>query len=331
MAANYFKVERTPQFILGQYRLDFDPDSEVTAIKKSIVARNTRTLGLERYTFDGSSLYTAKQLEEGIFKCSFEGKDIMIEIRRTGTILNDHDQAFQIFNLIFRDSMEKLKLQNIKRNFYDPASAIEIPEAKLELWPGYLTSIRAYEDDKLLLCTEITHKFMRNITIYEIARDLMRSTRDWQDALRKEIIGTTVLTDYTNKTYNIDDIDFTMTPKSSFKSARGEETSFMAYYREKYDIRIRDERQMMLVSRARERDIRAGQPENIYLVPELSRATGLTDRLRADFRLMQNISRYTRLSPDDRVKALSKFNRRIQTNAESVAVLNRWEMSLSKG
>lgn len=87
----------------------------------------------------------------------------------------------------------------------------------------------------------------------------------------------------------------------------------------------------MLVSRARERDIRAGQPENIYLIPELSRATGLTDSLRGDFRLMQKISQYTRLSPDDRVNALKKFNRRILSNTESVAVLTRWDMMLSKG
>lgn len=226
--------------------------------------------------------------------------------------------------------MAQLHLQNIKRNYYDPKAKIAVPEGKLELWPGYLTSIRTYENDKVLLCAEIIHKFMRNETIYEIARTCMRD-KDWQDKLRREIIGTTVLTDYTNKTYNIDDIDFTMTPRSSFKSLSGDEQTFLDYYKNKYNISIKDERQMMLVSRARERDIRAGQPENIYLIPELSRATGLTDSLRADFRLMQKISNYTRLSPEDRVNALNKFNRRLQETPESIKILTDWELELSRG
>jgi aubergine-like protein len=225
--------------------------------------------------------------------------------------------------------MQQLRLQNIKRNYFDPQAKIAVPEGKLELWPGYLTSIRSYENDNILLCAEIIHKFMRNETVYEIARSLM-SSPDWQDTLRKEIVGTTVLTDYTNKTYNVDDIDFTMTPRSTFLSSNGDETNFMEYYKNKYNIMINDDRQMMLVSRAKERDIRAGMPENIYLIPELSRATGLTDRLRSNFKLMQQISAHTRLSPEDRVKALHKFNRRIQTTEGSVKILRQWELELSR-
>lgn len=61
---------------------------------------------------------------------------------------------------------------------------------------------------------------------------------------------------------------------------------------------------MMLISKARERDIRAGKPENI--IPELCHGNGLTIGLR----LMQQISNFTRLNPSDRVKALIKFNKR---------------------
>jgi aubergine-like protein len=328
MSANFFVVKTTPNFNLGQFRVDFLPVADVTSTKKQIVWKNKDILGLDRYTFDGASLYTATRLEERTFDGEFNGKPMQITIRRTGTILNNDDQAFQILNLIFRDAMAQLKLQNIKRNYYDPQAKIAVPEGRLELWPGYLTAIRTYENNNILLCAEIIHKFMRNETVYEIARSLMNNHRDWKDMLRKEIVGTTVLTDYTNKTYNIDDIDFDMTPRSTFKPTHGDETNFVNYYRSKYDIKIQDDRQMMLVSRARERDIKAGQPENIILIPELSRATGLTDSLRANFRLMQQISAYTRLSPEDRVTALRRFNRRIQSTPESVRILRQWELEL---
>lgn len=49
---------------------------------------------------------------------------------------------------------------------------------------------------------------MRKETILEIAKGIMKTSKNWHEDLKKEVIGTTVLTDYTNKTYMIDDIDF---------------------------------------------------------------------------------------------------------------------------
>lgn len=39
----------------------------------------------------------------------------------------------------------------------------------------------------------------------------------------------------------------------------------------------------MLISKAKARDIRAGQAEIIALVPELCRATGITEEMRTNF------------------------------------------------
>ena len=43
----------------------------------------------------------------------------------------------------------------------------EVRDFKLELWPGYITSIRQHERD-ILLCAEITHKVMRNETLLDV-------------------------------------------------------------------------------------------------------------------------------------------------------------------
>lgn len=53
---------------------------------------------------------------------------------------------------------------------------------------------------------------------------------------------------------------------------------------QRYNIDIRDPEQPMLVSKAKLRDIRGGQDEQILLVPELCRATGITDDMRNNFR-----------------------------------------------
>ncbi|PSN42981.1 hypothetical protein C0J52_13213 [Blattella germanica] len=47
--------------------------------------------------------------------------------------------------------------RDVGRYYFDAQSRQRINEYKLELWPGYITSIRQHEQE-LLLCTEITHK-----------------------------------------------------------------------------------------------------------------------------------------------------------------------------
>ena len=48
---------------------------------------------------------------------------------------------------------------------------------------------------------------MRKESILDIATGLMRNSgRNWHELLEKQIVGSTVLTDYTNKTYQIDSV-----------------------------------------------------------------------------------------------------------------------------
>lgn len=53
---------------------------------------------------------------------------------------------------------------------------------------------------------------------------------------------------------------------------------------QRYDKVIRDPRQPLLISKAKARDVRGGEDSNILLIPELCRATGITDPMRANFR-----------------------------------------------
>lgn len=71
---------------------------------------------------------------------------------------------------------------------------------RVEVWPGYITSIRQHEQD-ILMCAEIGHKIMRAETVYDIIVRVRHEARhDFHKALEKTLLGTTVLTDYNNKT-----------------------------------------------------------------------------------------------------------------------------------
>jgi aubergine-like protein len=60
--------------------------------------------------------------------------------------------------------------------------------------------------------------------------------------VNRELAGTTIMTRYNKTLYRVDEIDFTKSPKSTFKQRKqggGEkEISFAQYYQERYNARV---------------------------------------------------------------------------------------------
>lgn len=101
-----------------------------------------------------------------------------------------------------------------------------------DLWPGYMISIRQYEQD-IMLCVEITHKVMRTDTVLDMINYMMRQPRpDQNSQLKSAVQGLLVLTDYNNRTYLITDVDFDVTPQSLFSLRTGRVLSYSQYYKE---------------------------------------------------------------------------------------------------
>lgn len=66
----------------------------------------------------------------------------------------------------------------------------------------------------------------------------------------------------------------------------------------------------------------------ISLIPELCYITGLTDEMRANFRLMKAIHQHTRVSPEQRHAAMKKFIRSVKENGKASSIMGAWGMSL---
>lgn len=193
----------------------------------------------------------------------------------------------------------------------------------MELWPGYVTSIRQHEYD-VLLCAEISYKVLRTETVY----DLFRNVRGAGD-LTNAVVGSIVITDYNNTTYRVDRVESGMTPMSTFLK-KGEPITYMDYYRTRYNITIRDEKQPLLVSKANARQKRGGSPEEFFLVPELCRLTGITDQMRNNFHLMKAMSEHTRVDPRNRQERLREFNARLHQSEDSKRAFNEFGLDLDK-
>ncbi|KAF4517180.1 Argonaute-3 [Ephemera danica] len=328
LKANYFNLASVTDWVLYQYHVDFAPEEDRSFMRRRLLNDHKEILG--GFIFDGMILYSNnRHPNPTIFHSQREGDDAKIQITLTFTRqVNQGDHEYlQFFNILMRKCLAALKLQLVGRNFFDPQAKVDIAQYHLELWPGYVTSIRQHEQ-QILMCTEIAHKVMRTDTVLSLLYKLQQNNDpDIKHSFQNAVLGLVVLTDYNNRTYRVDDVDFRVSPNSTFKM-KDQEITYAAYYNQRYNLKIKDMNQPLLLSKSKAKDLRAGVPETVFLVPELCRMTGLTDDMRSNYRLMSALAEHTRVGPSKRVEKLQAFSRRLRSEKAIVEDLQEWNMAV---
>lgn len=121
-----------------------------------------------------------------------------------------------------------------------------------------------------------------------------------------------------------------MNPESTFSTAKGETITFIEYYKRQYQIEIQDAKQPLLIHRPKKKGLAEGEADRIIcLIPELCLMTGLTDSMRADFRVMKDVATITRISPQARAEAVDKFIKRIKADPEAYKLLTNWGLKIA--
>ncbi|XP_044740246.1 piwi-like protein Siwi [Chrysoperla carnea] len=333
LQTNYYELLSTPDWKLFEYSVTFDPSEDRLDFRRKMMRVHEKTLGGGGYIFTGGNLYTTHRLGKDILEVfsdhPVEEKPIRITLKLSQELPPTSHQYLQLFNSLIRNCLRFLKLQLVGRNYFDAKASVDIRDHRMELWPGYVTSIRQHETT-ILMCSEITHKVMRRDTVLDFLKECYhRDAKEARQLFEKGIIGAVVLTDYNNRTYRIDDVDWENSPSSTFKLRTNEEISYAEYFKKKYQKNIVDMRQPMLISKAKPREIRMNMADLIYLVPELCRMTGLTDSQRANFTLMRTLSEYTRVAPDNRIQKLQEFSQRLLKNSDITNLFRQWDLKLS--
>lgn len=165
LSANYFSLNKNPSFDLVQYRVDLAPNVEATMIRKAILREQKTILG--EFLFDGTTMFLTRRLPDIITNISTKRKDgseLKITLKYVNVVSMNDDTSLQTLNIILRSSMEGLKLQLVGRNLFDPQAKIDISDYKLQLWPGYQTSIRQHENNILVNC-ELQHKVSKKFRV----------------------------------------------------------------------------------------------------------------------------------------------------------------------
>ncbi|XP_018372440.1 PREDICTED: piwi-like protein 1 [Trachymyrmex cornetzi] len=313
-----------------QYEVKFSPDIDSIGLRRKLLNQHFAALGKGR-TFDGASLYVPLKLPQDVFH--YKSEHPMDGSTVTLTIIfkkkESMSSSVQFFNILINRMMRALCLVPIGRQNFNPKGAHVLPQHRLEVWPGYVTAVHEYEGG-LKLCLDAKHRVMRTDTVRDLIREIFqKSHHNYQDAVINEIVGTSVLTRYNNKTYRIDDIDFNKTPTNTF-SKNGEQISYIDYYQKNWNIEIQDLQQPLLVHRETAR-LPSGEKEErtIYLIPELSYAAGLTDSVRNNHYVMKDLSAVTKMSPNQRRDVIRQFVEEVQKNDVTREILAVWGLRLS--
>lgn len=353
LGTNYFALVAKPNWRLLQYRVDMKPEIDHTGVRKGLLY--VHKASLPKFIFDGTILFTTTRLSPDdkpivlTSKRESDGTMVEIIIKLVAEVQPTDYHYMQFFNIVLRQAMEKMQLELIRRNYYDPKAAVLLKQHKLEVWPGYVTSIRQHEE-QILLCCEISCKVLRTDTVLEQIEEIYKRTGgagQFRPSVEKALLGAIVITRYVywkldyfcilialfrynNSTYRIDEIAWDKHPSDEFEGRNNEKITYMKYYTDKYNKSIRDPKQPLIVSMPKVRDQRGGVTGPIYLIPELCNMTGLSDEQRANFQLMKTMGEYTRQGPDKRAETLTKFSERLSSKPEIVEELQAWNLKFSK-
>lgn len=131
--------------------------------------------------------------------------------------------------------------------------------------------------------------------------------------------GATVVTRYNQKTYKVDRVDFAQSPASTFDKG-GTQTSYQDYFKTRYNENINDLNQPLLINK----DRRTGN--EVAILPELCQLTGLTDAMRADFRLMKDLAVIMHTNAEAKIKEIKNLMAHFKSNAKCVEKQKLWHL-----
>ncbi|KAA8592789.1 hypothetical protein FQN60_018244, partial [Etheostoma spectabile] len=334
LTANFFRIVSRPQWVLYQYHVDFKPPMEARRLRSALLFQHEEVLGSAR-SFDGAILFLPNRLhnkETVLHSETRNGEKVQITVTLTNELPPTSPVCIQFYNIIFRRILRILDMQQIGRNYYNPKDPLNIPQHRLTIWPGYTTTILGYESS-IMLCTDVSHKVLRSETVLDFMSNLRQKcgNQRFPEICAKELVGLIVLTKYNNKTYRIDDIAWDHSPNNTF--TRGDkDISFKNYYKTQYNLDITDGNQVLLVSHVKKAMGPSGGPPPgpAMLIPELCYLTGLTDKMRADYNIMRDLSTHTKLEPEQREGRLNRFISNIQTNTDAQVELDKWGLNFDK-
>lgn len=330
LSCNYIRLNVSGG--IYEYSVEFSPPVDHIWLKHQCLKKHEEILGPTRL-FNGVHLLLAKQLPDTVLKSS-NGNQQEVTLKFVQKKSPSDPDCVRLYNLLLSRIFKVLQLCPIgagakgkSKSYFDPINKHVFAKYKLEVWPGYVAAIEQF-DGGVFLQLDSSSKVVRSETVLDILADCYkRNSQSFQEVALKRLLGRGIITRYNNKTYRVDNVDFDLCPEDTFTDEHGNTRTFVEYYKDHYDLDIKDTKQPLLVNHVKRSGLESPTIK-ICLVPELCFVTGLTDSQKADYRMMKEVAQVTRLDPSARQQVVQKFVQNVLDNPNALAHFQAWGLDL---
>ena len=155
------------------------------------------------------------------------------------------------------------------------------------------------------MCMDICSKIINTKNVF----DAIEEVRERDPEMRRKKIndllcGQVIMTRYSKRFYRITTVDFDSNPNSTFETKQGT-VSFREYYLNQYQLRIKYDRQPLLISVQKEIELK--------LVPELCFLTGVPEFAKRNGGMMKQVRDANKSNPNDRFRAITQHTEKMNT------------------
>ncbi|GAB0095298.1 Protein argonaute-3 [Sergentomyia squamirostris] len=330
-ACNYLALQWKTTDRIFEYSVNFNPPIDGINLRVKIIHQIEAEIG-KIFVFSGFNIYLPRKLDK-MTVCKTELSTSTTKETVTVTIKfikeKPDEELSPFLNQLFNRIMRELKYVRYKRKQFDPTKAKFVPQHKLEIWPGYVTSVDTFEGG-LMLNMDVSHRRLSSMTVRELMSDIHNKyPNDFHKQVKAALIGKVVLTRYNYETYTVHEVDFTLSPKDKFLR-NGQEIDYVEYYRRSYNITVKDLNQPLLINFKEVRVSGSAKKEErtTCLIPELCYLTGLTDSQLNNMTLKRDLATFTNVTPQHRVEGLRKFVENVQESPAANQILASWGLQL---
>lgn len=337
---NFVAVSPLQDREVFQYRVEFEPDVESVSLRRSLFRELASNRLDYKYTFDGMHdlLSGFKLVDEATHFSKPDPRDstkqVLMTIKHVG-VIGSGLELLRIYNMNMKACLRDLGYFSVSQAgaYVHPDLATQIGNTGIAVLRGFKTSANVHEKGTMLMNLESVHKIMQQRNVLQVMSEF-RGNPNVREILKSQLTGKLVITNYNKVVYKIEDVDFRLSPQSTFYDDRKEkDVSYLEYYQTRYDVRIKDVKQPLLLvipNNNRKKGDEEQLEKSIYLVPELCNIAGLTDQQRNDSRLKVDLIRSSQISPADRVAHLNTFLKQLHQDRDIAIRLSKWGYTYEK-
>ena len=291
--SNYFQINFDQAGVQGvnKYTIKFEPEipDNSKQLRKDVLksCRDKIKEKLEFYIDWGTCLYSLRKVADlPVYEGEHEGNKYKVTVEWVQIMEATDRDHMSFLKIFFNSMMRALRFETIGPKSFNSAAAHTLAAHNIKVWPGFDARM-IMKENGALLNVDVAFKVVRTDSVLsyisELRKKAPRGGTEWQETISTALTGATVVTRYNQKTYRVERVDFAMSPATTFDK-NGEQVSYSEYYKTRYNETIKDPNQPLLINK----DRKTGN--EVALIPELCQLTGLTDAMRADFRLMKDLA-----------------------------------------